>query len=384
MFRTILSVLAITALIAIVGTFGDTLSLLEETGGVLTSRNGLLFIGSSKNLVFEDEIVRARSNIAPTTEGSLYFRSQNAASYELANSDCVSQLGPNSALVSIETQEELANITKILQESGDSSSVYWTSGRYDINDASFEWQNGIGLGPFIPWDANHPNSNTGLSRVALRNVGSIKFETHFNTVSHRYICELKYGQPGEEAEPCYTDNDLVIVVDSSDSIGQVNYITALDFAAKLIIAWVDNPNNRVSFVIYSNTAQSVIGLNESLTISQIRDRVYNAPYLAGGTASNQGINQAFNEFLSNVRAVPQNMVFLTNGVSNIPPDTLLAAQTVHTAGIRPFSVGIGSNINQEELLAIAGNNPDHVFNTDGFDELLKLLQPVSRRVCDVV
>ncbi|CAL8071055.1 unnamed protein product [Orchesella dallaii] len=372
--RNIIFGLIVVASAAIASTYGAAVPLEENT---IESQiaNRFVFIGSAKNLV------STGGKGSATFEESMYFLSQNAAGQEMANMDCVNIFGPEGGLVNIETVEELGNITSFLRESGDSGTLYWTSGRFNIDDQVFEWGNGVRLSPSAPWSANHPNSQVSVTRVALYTVGSPKLRTQFNTVSSRYMCELKLGEVGEEAEPCYSDNDLVIVVDSSGSIGQVNYMGALEFAAKLATAWIDNPNNRISVVIYSSSVQSVIGLGESVTVSQLRDRVYNAPYLNGGTASDLGINKAVSEFQSNSRAVPKNMVFLTDGVSNSASATLAAAQAAQSAGIRGFSVGITTNINQQELLAIAGNNADHVFNTDGFEDLLKLLQPVSRRVC---
>ena len=226
-----------------------------------------------------------------------------------------------------------------------------------------------------------PDTRTQLTRISANTVGSLKLRTQFNTVSNRYICELKDDLPEEEPVPCYNDNDLVIVVDSSGSIGPDNYQIALEFVTRLAITWADNPKNRLAVIIYANDAQSIIGLADTLSVAQIKDKVYNAPYIAGGTASDLGLDRALLEFTSNQRAVPLNLVFMTDGSSNDPNATVASAQTVLAAGVRSFSVGIGSSINPTELEAIAGDDPTHVFNTDGFADLLKLLQPVSQNVC---
>lgn len=108
----------------------------------------------------------------------------------MANMDCVNIFGPDGSLVNIETKEELGNITKILQESGDSGTLYWTSGRFNIDDRVFEWGNQVRLSPSLAWSPNHPNSQVSVTRVALYTVGSPKLRTQFNTVSSRYICEV--------------------------------------------------------------------------------------------------------------------------------------------------------------------------------------------------
>ncbi len=76
------------------------------------------------------------------------------------------------------------------------------------------------------------------------------------------------------------------------------------------------------------------------------------------------------------------MVILTDGQSNDPESTRLASIAAAAAGLRTFSVGITPSVNEQELLDIAGGHLDRVFYSPDFDELLKLLRPVSLRVCD--
>lgn len=214
-------------------------------------------------------------------------------------------------------------------------------------------------------------------------VDDVRFRTQFSTESTRYLCELRSGLEEEGALPCYNDNDLVIVVDSSGSIGQEHYAIALEFTTRLAIAWADNPQNRLAFIVYSTNAQRIIGLEDNLSVQEIRDTVYSAPYLNSGTASHLGLDLAFQQIQqSNRTTVPQNLVFLTDGASDSSLSTKSSAERVRDAGIKAFAVGIGENVVKDELLAIAGDKPEHVFNTDGFEDLLKLLLPVSKIVCE--
>lgn len=87
-------------------------------------------------------------------------------------------------------------------------------------------------------------------------------------------------------------------------------MVALEFTARLALAWADNPNNRLSLIIFSNDAKTVFGLNNRLSTKQIRDAVYKAPYIAGLTASDLGIAQALRESNQTSRNVPKNLVFL--------------------------------------------------------------------------
>ncbi|CAL8068232.1 unnamed protein product [Orchesella dallaii] len=294
----------------------------------------LIYIGSTKNRPLTQAGQKhGIASASVITRESHYFKSQIAAAYEKARDDCKYQLGDDGSLLSIETQGEFANVTEFILSSGDSGSVYWTSGKYNVQNRAFEWENGVRLNPSGPWDVREPKTQTLRTRVALRIRDVPKYATYFNTVSQRYICELVQGGEGEMAEPCYNDNDLIIVVDSSGSISHHKYITF----------WI-------SLLTWLPPGLTILAMD-------------------------------FPSSFIPVVSVPKNMGFLTDGASENPSATTSAAQTAQSTGVRLFSIGIGSDINQAELLAIAGNNANHIFNTVGFEDLLKLLQPVSRRVC---
>ncbi|CAL8068230.1 unnamed protein product [Orchesella dallaii] len=329
---------------------------------------------------------RTARNIVPTAatvRRNLYYFSQNSAAYESAEGDCKSQLGADASLVSIETQDELNYIKQLFKRTGDAGSLFWTSGRYNMENKAFEWENGIPLSSTVPWGELEPSSELPATRIAINMKSDLKYATSFNTDTKRYLCEKLSGTEEEVAVPCYSDNDLVVVVDSSKSIGQDEYVTALDFVTHLVTAWADNPGNRVAVIVYSSNAEIVLELTEDLTVEEIRKRVQTATYLDSGTMSDLGINLAVAELQNNNRSVPQNVVFLTDGTSESPSATILAAQNAREAEIRGFAVGIGSDIKQEELNAIAGNNSTRVFKADQVKNLLKLLQRVSQRVCKI-
>lgn len=207
-----------------------------------------------------------------------------------------------------------------------------------------------------------------------------------NTLTFRYICERNVNDGGSEEEPevpqpCAIDNDLVIAVDSSGSIGAQNYKVALDFVARLASAWAENANNRLGIFIYSDTVQRIISLAQNVTVTDVKSVVLASPYMARGTASHLALERALAEFQENPRDVPQTLVFLTDGVSNDRNATIKAADKVVKAGIKSYSVGIGTGTESEELLAVAGNIQNNVFSANSFDELLKLLKSISEEVC---
>lgn len=78
-----------------------------------------------------------------------------------------------------------------------------------------------------------------------------------------------------------------------------------------------------------------------------------------------------------------NMVLLTDDKSKDLTATAEAVAKARDIKIRTYAVGIGSQINQEELLLIAGGDSSGHFTTDTFAELIKILDPVSQKLCSV-
>lgn len=181
--------------------------------------------------------------------------------------------------------------------------------------------------------------------------------------------------------PCYNTNDLVIVLDGSGSIGNSNFETAKRFVDKLAAAYNVQSSSRVSFITYSDTANSIISLTNTLTPDAMSSIILSAPYRASVTYTDLGIDAAVREFTLYPRTVPRNMVVLTDGISTDPAATLVPADTAINMGIRTFQVGIGNGVNQSELLNIANGNQNRVFNANTFDDLVKLLNPLSRALC---
>lgn len=181
--------------------------------------------------------------------------------------------------------------------------------------------------------------------------------------------------------PCYETNDLIIVLDSSGSIGLPNYRTTLNFVERLANAFTVHGPSRIAFIIFSEYSEVVIDISNTLTREQISSTILNTQYMDSGTATWLGIDSAIAQFYSAPRDVPLNMVVLTDGMSNDEDLTIAAAHRATAMGIRSFSVGITDDINPDELLVIAGGVTEHIFTTDTFDELINLLTPVSVTVC---
>ena len=58
----------------------------------------------------------------------------------------------------------------------------------------------------------------------------------------------------------------------------------------------------------------------------------------------------------------------------------VASKRIKDKGVEVFSLGIGSNVNTDQLRQIASSN-DNVFSSAGFDELVEVVKPIVEKSC---
>jgi hypothetical protein len=313
-----------------------------------------------------------------------YVVSTNAAQWSDALNDCRLSFQPNSHLLSIESQDELNYIKEYLEGFG-LATTFWTSGRYDdTSSTKYRWSAFMKpLAPFLPWAPNQPpQSGSPIYRVALKHMSaaSSQIQVNASTVPFRYICEAE----DEETDipiPCYANNDLIIILDASGSISPSDYQMGKEFVARLVSAFTGYIENRLAFMIFSTSTQFQFQMTRPFNPSQLESWIKMAPHPAGSTDTAAALSRAISHFDSNPRAVPKNMVIITDGQSNNPAQTQQMAIAAKNKGIRMFSVGITTSTNSEELYYLAGQDVENMFYADTFEKLIALLTPTTVRVC---
>lgn len=253
---------------------------------------------------------------------------------------------------------------------------------YDLGARIWRWSaNNLPIMDNPPWDNGHPASvPNGILRILLSHTDryTASWRTIQNSQAHRYICEMY--RPPTEPITC-DDNDLIMVLDSSASIGSHNYNRAKLFASNLFRNITVNDSSRVGFLIYSDSASVIVSLNNTFSSDEIARSIRDAPYLRGNTSTHVGIDEAVKQFSSFSRNVTRNMIVITDGESIDSTFTEVAIRVAVALRIRSFAVGITPSANQDELLILANGNSDSVFSSDKCDELESLLDPVTRNVC---
>ena len=58
----------------------------------------------------------------------------------------------------------------------------------------------------------------------------------------------------------------------------------------------------------------------------------------------------------------------------------VASKRIKDKGVDVFALGIGSNVNTDQLRQIASSN-DKVFQSAGFEELVQVVKPIAEKTC---
>ena len=169
---------------------------------------------------------------------------------------------------------------------------------------------------------------------------------------------------------------MYIILDTSGSISDEEYETAKNFMADLVSGFTVGENNvRVGLVLFGSSIYPIFDLDDSFDKDVVLSWIRGAPNHGGYTATGDGIlyaaNTGFTE-ASGARpsnlAIPRIGIVLTDGGSNRGEDVATASEAARSLSVELFSLGIGSGINEDELLVIAGSQ-DRVFRTDTFTNI---------------
>ena len=187
---------------------------------------------------------------------------------------------------------------------------------------------------------------------------------------------------------CYKDVDLFIVLDSSSSIKEGPYKIAKKFVADLVSGFTIGENNvRVGLVVYGSTPRIEFDLDDSFDRTVILNKIRNIPYLNSATATGDAIKWAVKTGFTEERgarsldlAIPRVAIVITDGECNTGIDVHIAAQAARNKSIELFAFGIGDEINDTQLLEIAGSQ-NKKFKIDSFDNIDDVRALIAQKSC---
>lgn len=146
--------------------------------------------------------------------------------------------------------------------------------------------------------------------------------------------------------------------------------------------------SRAAVVVYSSSASTDIRFTDHTSSESFARAVQRLRHLRGLTRIDLALQRAYNDLFGRRGTarflVPKIAFVLTDGEQTkasgaIPLDR--ASASLKAAGVRLIAIGVGSNVNKEELKMIASSDED-VIITDNFDTLLGQVQALIRTACE--
>ncbi|XP_052791179.1 cartilage matrix protein-like [Mya arenaria] len=205
-----------------------------------------------------------------------------------------------------------------------------------------------------------------------------------------------YGALGAglgETGQCATPADVAFVIDSSRSIWNPNFKTQLEFIKHLVEKFVVSKNNtHVAALTFSdkvvqqfhfNAVQDKDRILSQLTAIRQDDGYHTLTH----TALEATMTDLFAQETGARDNVPHIAIVLTDGKATYGAATLQAADDVKQSGIKILTVGIGNQVDDEELKAVASPPAsNNYFKIKNFDDLkgIKWQQLIALQACEVI
>ena len=166
--------------------------------------------------------------------------------------------------------------------------------------------------------------------------------------------------------------DLVFVLDGSGSIGPENFGTIRSSLVRIAQSrTIGEGHTRVGVIVFSDDASIIFNLNRYDNEDSLIQGIGAIPYPDGLTYTDEALGllrtSAVSELLGIGLATIQVAIVITDGRSTNPTGTRTQAGLLHSnTEFQVFAVGVGNNINRNELNAIA-TEPSFVILLDNFD-----------------
>lgn len=179
--------------------------------------------------------------------------------------------------------------------------------------------------------------------------------------------------------------DIVFIMDSSGSIGPVDFERQKDFVTGMVELFdIDYRKIRVGVVSYSNWAFLEFNLNTFSMKQDIKQATSKVTHFKGDTNTGSTLaymrDVMFQKHNGARESVPHIAIILTDGHSNDPLYTMEEARKAREAGITVFAVGVGDDISAYELANIASDS-NFVFKVGDYVALQYIKEMLAIKAC---
>ncbi|XP_069108778.1 collagen alpha-3(VI) chain-like isoform X2 [Argopecten irradians] len=185
--------------------------------------------------------------------------------------------------------------------------------------------------------------------------------------------------PTTTEPPCnVTQADIVFLLDTSNSLGQVNFDRQKQFVLDVVNALDIGPDGtQVGITVFQTDIFNVFQLNDFQNKVDMENSIKSIQFNPGNTFTDKALKyarevmfQPANGDRPDVRDV---LILMTDGQSSDQNETLKESEQIHnTTQIDVITIGVGNAIDTDELLSIA-SRPSYALSVDDYSELNSII-----------
>ena len=180
---------------------------------------------------------------------------------------------------------------------------------------------------------------------------------------------------------------MAFIVDTSGSVGRRNFPNEIYFvngvAKNLGLA---PGQSQAAIVVYSTSASVEARFGQYATTEEFDKALYWLPWYGGKTRIDRALDVAATEvFPESRKDVLKTALLITEGThtkDDNAKDLREASEPLRKAGVRVLVVGVGSRVDKDELRLVTETDDDVMLASD-FDDLLRKVDDVTRKVCQL-
>ena len=178
--------------------------------------------------------------------------------------------------------------------------------------------------------------------------------------------------------------DIHFLIDASGSVRPSNFQKQKDFLKNFVSSLTIGPNDiQVGVTEFSNIPGDSFWMNMHADKNSLLAAIDAIPFPGGNTHTELALKfarqQAFTSNHGGRAGVPNVLILLTDGQSTVPIETAKEAELIHKENITVYAVGIGNNVDMNELQIIA-SSPEQLYSVSNFDALQNILADFEKNL----
>lgn len=188
--------------------------------------------------------------------------------------------------------------------------------------------------------------------------------------------------------------DLNLIIDGSGSISPKNFNKAIDFLQNIVnYLSISSSRTTISLMQFSSFSKFYTTNDDrKSSVDQALENLRNDQF-RGWTMTNYALDAAYNSIKDNARfGIPQIALVMTDGNStrgleltdwnSANMDTYNTAEQLLNHGVEVFTLGIGKEVDLNELNEISSNpDSDHVSTIKNFNFLEEVEKKLAKNIC---